>query len=234
MGFSLGPAKCQACLASVPGQVLRTPPCPVLRTPPCGRSPRERTDLRLAGCLPACLPREQALSRSGRTQPPPGPTPAPPGSNTSRPDLRPHGCRLTSTAAAQAFNIYPRKGLLAPGSDADVIILDPGVEHTLSMRTHHSAMDTNIYEGRKVRGSVVTTVSRGRLVWHDGRLDVAPHSGRLIPLPTHSPWLFDGLEKQPLVTGWAGPPGVHTPVDRSGGKGAAVAKGGAAGHADEL
>ena len=62
--------------------------------------------------------------------------------------------RVTSTAVAETFNIYPRKGLLAPGSDADVIILDPSVEHTLSAATHHSAMDTNIYEGRKVTGKV--------------------------------------------------------------------------------
>ena len=62
--------------------------------------------------------------------------------------------RVTSTAVAETFNIYPRKGLIAPGSDADIIILDPSVEHTLSAATHHSAMDTNIYEGRKVTGKV--------------------------------------------------------------------------------
>ncbi len=60
--------------------------------------------------------------------------------------------RLTSTAAARAFNAYPRKGVLAPGSDADVIVFDPAAEHTLSASTHHSRMDTNIYEGRAVRG----------------------------------------------------------------------------------
>ena len=62
--------------------------------------------------------------------------------------------RVTSTAVAETFNIYPRKGLIAPDSDADIIILDPSVEHTLSASTHHSAMDTNIYEGRKVTGKV--------------------------------------------------------------------------------
>lgn len=55
--------------------------------------------------------------------------------------------RVTSTAAAQAFNIYPQKGVIAAGSDADVIVFDPEVKHTISAATHHSKMDTNIYEG---------------------------------------------------------------------------------------
>ncbi len=64
--------------------------------------------------------------------------------------------RLTSTAAARAFNAYPRKGVLAPGSDADAIVFDPAAAHTLSAATHHSRMDTNIYEGRAVRGRART------------------------------------------------------------------------------
>ena len=60
--------------------------------------------------------------------------------------------RLTSTAAAHAFNIFPRKGVLAPRSDADIIIFDPAAEHVISAASHHSRMDTNIYEGRAVTG----------------------------------------------------------------------------------
>lgn len=55
--------------------------------------------------------------------------------------------RITSTAAAHIFNIYPRKGVVAAGSDADVIVLDPSINHTISAATHHSRMDTNVYEG---------------------------------------------------------------------------------------
>lgn len=55
--------------------------------------------------------------------------------------------RVTSTAAAQAFNIYPRKGRLAPGSDADVIVIDPQRRHVIRAASHHSRMDTNVYEG---------------------------------------------------------------------------------------
>lgn len=64
--------------------------------------------------------------------------------------------RLVSTNVAKTFNIYPQKGHIAPGSDADVIILDPSVKHTISAATHHSAIDTNIYEGREVLGKVGT------------------------------------------------------------------------------
>jgi dihydropyrimidinase len=55
--------------------------------------------------------------------------------------------RITSTAAAQIFNVYPRKGRIAAGSDADVIVLDPSEKHTISAATHHSRIDTNVYEG---------------------------------------------------------------------------------------
>lgn len=66
--------------------------------------------------------------------------------------------RITSTAAAQIFNVYPRKGRIAAGSDADVIVLDPAVNHTISAATHHSRMDTNVYEGKLVAGHTCSAV----------------------------------------------------------------------------
>ena len=62
--------------------------------------------------------------------------------------------RLSSTEAAKIFNLYPQKGLIAPGSDADVAIIDPAKEHILSAKTHHSALDTSVYEGMKIKGKV--------------------------------------------------------------------------------
>lgn len=62
--------------------------------------------------------------------------------------------RLTSTSVAKAFNLFPRKGALAAGSDADIIILNPKAQHTISASSHHSRIDTNIYEGREVTGKV--------------------------------------------------------------------------------
>ncbi|KAI3428696.1 hypothetical protein D9Q98_007519 [Chlorella vulgaris] len=104
--------------------------------------------------------------------------------------------RVTSTAAAQIFNIYPRKGVIAPGSDADVILFDPLLEHSIAAATHHSAMDTNIYQGYRLKGKVVSTISRGRLVWHNGKLNITRGTGRFIPTPTFGP-LFEGLDKRP-------------------------------------
>lgn len=61
---------------------------------------------------------------------------------------------VTSTMAAKVFNIFPRKGSVSVGADADIIVLDPHVKHTISAQTHHSQIDTNVYEGKHVRGKV--------------------------------------------------------------------------------
>ena len=61
---------------------------------------------------------------------------------------------LTSTEAAKIFNVYPAKGVIQPGSDADVVIFDPTEEHTLSAATQFSVLDTSIYEGMRIRGRV--------------------------------------------------------------------------------
>ena len=62
--------------------------------------------------------------------------------------------RLSSTEAARVFNLYPQKGTIAARSDADIAIIDPNKEHVLSARMHHSALDTSVYEGMRIRGKV--------------------------------------------------------------------------------
>ena len=101
--------------------------------------------------------------------------------------------RMVSTDVAKAFNIYPQKGRVCVGCDADVIVFDPEAWHTISASTHHSNMDTNIYEGRKVKGRVTSTISRGRLVYHNGTLDVERGSGRRVIFKPFGP-LFEGLD----------------------------------------
>jgi dihydropyrimidinase len=71
---------------------------------------------------------------------------------------------LTSTAAAKMFGLFPRKGTIAVGSHADIVIFDPDREQTISAATHHMNVDYSAYEGRKVRGVVETVLSRGQVV----------------------------------------------------------------------
>ncbi|MDT7808331.1 MAG: dihydropyrimidinase [Acidobacteriota bacterium] len=75
---------------------------------------------------------------------------------------------LTSTAAAKMFGLFPRKGTIAVGSDADIVIFDPEREQVISAATHHMNVDYSAYEGRKVQGTVETVLSRGRVVIEDG------------------------------------------------------------------
>src|SRR5205814_416880 len=75
---------------------------------------------------------------------------------------------LTSTAAAKMFGLFPRKGTIAVGSDADIVVFDPDREQTLSAATHHMNVDYNAYEGRTIKGAVETVLARGRVVIEDG------------------------------------------------------------------
>ncbi|HTG14658.1 MAG TPA: dihydropyrimidinase [Blastocatellia bacterium] len=76
---------------------------------------------------------------------------------------------LTSTSAAKLFGLFPRKGTIAVGSDADIVIFDPNEEMTISVKTHHMNVDYSAYEGTKVKGVTRTVLSRGRVVIDDGK-----------------------------------------------------------------
>ena len=76
---------------------------------------------------------------------------------------------LTSTAPAKIFGLFPRKGTVAPGSDADITIFDPEKKHTLSAKTHHMKVDYNPYEGRQVTGQAETVLSRGQVIVEKGK-----------------------------------------------------------------
>ena len=75
---------------------------------------------------------------------------------------------LTSTSPAKIFGLFPRKGTIAPGSDADIVIFDPNRTMTLAASTLHMKVDYNPYEGRQVTGATDTVLSRGRLVIENG------------------------------------------------------------------
>ncbi|HVG25440.1 MAG TPA: dihydropyrimidinase [Thermoanaerobaculia bacterium] len=76
---------------------------------------------------------------------------------------------ITSTAQAKIFGLFPRKGTIAVGSDADIVIFDPDEEMTISAKTHHMRVDYSAYEGMKVRGVTKTVLSRGELVIEEGK-----------------------------------------------------------------
>ncbi|WP_027946515.1 dihydropyrimidinase [Amycolatopsis taiwanensis] len=69
-----------------------------------------------------------------------------------------------STTPARMFGLYPRKGVIAPGSDADIVIYDPAARQTLSAETHHMNVDYSAYEGFEITGKVETVLSRGKVV----------------------------------------------------------------------
>ena len=76
---------------------------------------------------------------------------------------------VVSTAPARIFGLYPRKGELAPGSDADVVIWDPNAAHTIGARTHHMRVDYSMFEGFEVRGNARTVLSRGEVIVDGGK-----------------------------------------------------------------
>jgi len=90
---------------------------------------------------------------------------------------------LTSTAPAKIFGLFPRKGTLAVGSDADIVIFDPDHEETISYfneKTHHMNIDYNAYEGFKVKGFTETVLSRGKVIIENGNYVGRPGDGRFV------------------------------------------------------
>jgi len=87
---------------------------------------------------------------------------------------------LLSTAPAKLFGMYPKKGTIAVGSDADLVIFDPEKRHTITARNHHSATDLNIFEGTEVVGSPELVLRRGEVIVEGGELLAKPGSGQFV------------------------------------------------------
>jgi dihydropyrimidinase len=88
--------------------------------------------------------------------------------------------RLTSTNAARIFGLYPRKGILAPRADADVVVFDPRGEGVIQADKLHNVAGYTPYEGWRVQGSIKMTISRGQMVYEDGEFKGTPGRGRFV------------------------------------------------------
>ncbi|MGE0614715.1 MAG: dihydropyrimidinase [Bacteriovoracia bacterium] len=88
---------------------------------------------------------------------------------------------VNCTAPAKIFGLFPRKGTIAVGSDADLVIFDPNETHTLSVKNQHMKCDYSAYEGWNVRGKVKTTILRGTVAVDNGKAHVGKGFGKYLP-----------------------------------------------------
>jgi dihydropyrimidinase len=93
---------------------------------------------------------------------------------------------LVSTTPAKLFGLYPRKGTIAVGSDADLVIFDPNRTHTISAKTHHMRVDYSMFEGIQVTGMPVIVLSRGRVVVDSDKFLGRAGAGEFVKRSTYS------------------------------------------------
>ncbi len=107
---------------------------------------------------------------------------------------------VTSANAARIFNIYPRKGSVSVGADADLVVWDPKGTRTISAKTHHQNIDFNIFEGMTVTGVPSNTISNGVLTYTDGDLRAVEGAGRYVKRPAF-PSYYESLGKRQKAAG---------------------------------
>ena len=87
---------------------------------------------------------------------------------------------LCCASPARLFGLYPRKGVIAAGSDADIVIIDPGKQTVLSQKNLHSNVDYSAYEGFAVQGQIAFTISRGEVIVRGGKFQAAAGRGKFL------------------------------------------------------
>ena len=109
--------------------------------------------------------------------------------------------QVTSTNAARIFNLYPRKGAIEVGADADLVVWDANATRTISAKTHHQNVDFNVFEGRTVKGIASQTIAAGKLVWSDGDLRVERGAGQYLSRKTFAPYFEANSKRRRVVAG---------------------------------
>lgn len=98
---------------------------------------------------------------------------------------------VTSTNAARIFGIYPQKGRIAVGSDADLLIWNANATRVISAKTHHQACDFNIFEGLQCHGVPDFVIVHGKVCVDDGNLRVAEGAGKFVESPVRPAYVYD-------------------------------------------
>lgn len=109
---------------------------------------------------------------------------------------------VTSTNAAKIFNIYPKKGRIAVGSDADIVIWNPHTTRVISAKTHHQAVDFNIFEGMEVHGVAEWVLTRGRIVVEEGEVRAVSGLGEFVPTPPYAPTVYARTPARDAAKAW--------------------------------
>lgn len=103
---------------------------------------------------------------------------------------------ITSSSAAKIFNLYPQKGRVAVGSDADLVVWDPNTERRISCQTHRQNCDFNVFEGLLCHGAPVYVITSGRVALDPDGLHVTQGSGRYVPLPCNSQEVYGRIRER--------------------------------------
>lgn len=93
----------------------------------------------------------------------------------------PHLVKMTCENPARIFGLYPKKGVLEEGSDADVVIFDPTISHTIRAENQHLNVDYTMYEGRECLGAPTLVMQRGKILLENGELKAKPGQGKYLP-----------------------------------------------------